>query len=106
MVAITNKPAYMMEQLINKAYTAILQTGLYETPYMEFCRMDDEHQTYAMLKEHMMQVFKLRLQVGTVDGKNTAYNAYGDDENLMGTIMESLQKSAGTRTCQRRRSIW
>ena len=61
MVAMTTKPAYTMEQLIDKAHTAILQTGLYKTPCTEFCGIDPEHQTYAMLKEHMMQAFKLRL---------------------------------------------
>ena len=53
--------------------------------------MDPEHQTYALLKEHMMQAFKLRLQMGTAGGQNTAYNAYGADDDSMGTITESLQ---------------
>ena len=91
MVAMTTKPAYTMEQLIDKAYTAILQTGLYELPCAEFCGMEPEHQTYAMLKENMMQVFELRLQMGTSGEQNTSYNAYRADDDLMGTITESLQ---------------
>ena len=54
MVAMTTKPAYTMEQLIDKAYTAILQTGLYETPCTEFRGMNAKNQTYSTLKEHMM----------------------------------------------------
>ena len=38
----------------------------------------------------MMQAFELRLQMGTVGGQNTAYNAYGNDDDSMGTITESL----------------
>ena len=40
MVAILIKPAYTMNQLINKAYMAILQTRLYETPCAEYRGMD------------------------------------------------------------------
>ena len=36
MVAITTKLAYTMYQVINKAYTAILQTGLYKIPCAEY----------------------------------------------------------------------
>ena len=55
--------------------------------------MEPENQTYNTLKEHMMQTFKLRLQMGTVGGQNTLYNtAYNTtNDNSMGTIIESLQ---------------
>ena len=33
----------------------ILQTGLYKTPCAEYKGMEPENQTYATLKEHMMQ---------------------------------------------------
>ena len=59
MVAMTAEPAYTMEQLIDEAYTVILQTGLYETLCVEFRGMDPENQTYATLKEHILQVFEL-----------------------------------------------
>ena len=90
MVAMTTKTAYTMKQLIDKAYTTILQTGLYETPCTEFRGMDPENQTYATLKEHMMQAFELQLQMGTVGAQNTAYNTYTNDNDLMGTIAELL----------------
>ena len=61
MLAIPTKPTYTMKQLIDKAYTAILQTGLYETPCAEFRGVDPKNQTYATLKEHMMQAFELCL---------------------------------------------
>ena len=77
--------------MLDKAYTAILQTGLYETLYTEFYGMDDEHQTYAMLKEYMIQAFELRLQMGTAGRQNTAYNTYGTDDDSIGTITKSLQ---------------
>ena len=50
-----------MKQLVDKAYTAILQTGQYETPYAEFKGMLPENQTYAALKEHMLEEFELCL---------------------------------------------
>ena len=53
--------------------------------------MNPKHQTYAMLKEHMVQAFELRLHMGTASRQNTAYNAYGANDDLMGTITKSLQ---------------
>ena len=61
MIAMATKPEYTIEQLVDKAYTAILQTGQYETPCAEFKGMLPENQTYATLKEHMLQAFELRL---------------------------------------------
>ena len=92
MVAMSTKPAYTMDQLINKAYMAILQIGLYETPCAEYRGMDPVYQTYATLKEPMMQAFKLRLQMGTEGGQNTVYSAAYNttDNDSMGTITESL----------------
>ena len=75
MVAMSTKPAYTMDQLIDKAYTAILQTGLYKTRCVEYKGMETENQTSATLKEHMMQAFELRLQMGTAGGQNTVFNA-------------------------------
>ena len=47
---------------------------------------------YTPLKEHMIQAFELRLQMGTAGGQNTAHNtAYNTaGNNSMGTITESL----------------
>ena len=93
MIAMSTKPAYMMEQLVDKAYTAILQTSLYETPCAEFEGMDPNNQTYATLKEHMLQVFELRLQIDTAGGQNTAYNVThpSTDDDSVGTIPKSIQ---------------
>ena len=93
MVAMSTKPAYTMNQLIDMAYTAILQTGLYKTPYVEFKGMEPANQIYATLKEHMLQTFKLRLQMGTAQGKNTAFNDMYNipDDDSIGTITESIQ---------------
>ena len=71
MVAMSTKLAYTMDQLINKAYTAILQTGLYETQCMEYKGMEPENQTYATLKEHMEQ-----MEVATPSNKET-WRQYG-----------------------------
>ena len=61
MIAMATKPEYTMEQLVDKAYTAILQKGQYETPCTEFKGMLPENQSYAALKAHMLQAFELRL---------------------------------------------
>ena len=52
--------------------------------------MYTENQTYTTLKEHMIHAFELRLHIGTVGSQTTAYNAYGNNNDLMGTITESL----------------
>ena len=52
MIIMATKPEYTMEQLVDKAYTAILQTGQYETPCTEFKGMLPENQSYPTLKEH------------------------------------------------------
>ena len=91
MIAMATKPEYTMEQLVDKAYTAILQTGQYETPCAEFKGMLPENQTYAVLKEHMLQAFELRLQMGISGqpgGFHGANNATDDDS--IGAITESL----------------
>ena len=54
MVAMSTKPAYTMDQLIDKVYTAILQIGLYKAPCAEFKGMKPANQTYTTLKEHML----------------------------------------------------
>ena len=54
MIAMFTKLAYTMEQLRDKAYTAIFQTGLYKTLCTEFKGMDPNNQTYTTLKEHMI----------------------------------------------------
>ena len=59
MVAMITNTAYTMKQLINKACTDILQTGLYETTCAEFRGMDIKNHKYTTLKEHMMQTFEL-----------------------------------------------
>ena len=93
MIAMATKPEYTMEQLVDKAYTAILQTGQYETPCAEFKGMLPENQMYSTLKEHMLQAFELRLQMG-ISGQPGGQSFHGanntmDDESI-GAITESL----------------
>ena len=45
MTMMATKPEYMMVQLVNKAYTAILQTGQYKTLCAEFKGMLPKNQT-------------------------------------------------------------
>ena len=106
MVAISTKAVYTMDQLINKAYTAMLLTGLYKTPCIEFKGMETEHQTYATLKEHMMQAFELRLQMETWGDQNTAFNSMYNtaDDNLMETIKKSIQTCNSQTTHQQQPS--
>jgi len=65
----------------------------YETPCTEFKGMLPDNQTCAALKEHMLQAFELRLQMG-ISGQpgggafHGANNAMDDD--LIGAITESL----------------
>ena len=93
MIAMATKPEYTMKQLVDKAYTAILQTGQYETPCAEFKGMLPENQTYSTLKEHMLQAFELRLQMG-ISGQPGAQSFHGAnnmmDDNSIDAITESL----------------
>ena len=59
MIAMATKPEYTMEQFVDKVYTAILQAGQYETPCAEFNGILPRNQSYAAMKEHMPQAFKL-----------------------------------------------
>ena len=64
MIAISTPLVYTMKQLVDKAYTVILQTALYKTLCAEFKGMDPNNQTYTTFKEYMLQSFELRLQMG------------------------------------------
>ena len=69
-----------------------LQTGLYETPYAEYRGMYPVNQINTTLKEHMLQAFELRLQMGTAGGQNRTHSvAYNiTDGNSIRTITKSL----------------
>ena len=95
-----------MEQLVDKAYTAILQTGLYETPCAKFKGILPKNQTYSTLKEHMLQAYELWLQMGVSScPSNSLYygthNAINDDsiERITKPLTNmQLANNATTRT--------
>ena len=93
MIAMATKPEYTMEQLIDKVYTAILQTGQYKTPCTEFKGMLPENWMYVMLKEHMLQALELHLQMG-ISGQLAGNLYFGanntKDNNSISTIVELL----------------
>eukprot|EP00957_Ditylum_brightwellii_P168816 12849283-Ditylum_brightwellii.AAC.1 len=87
------KLAYIMNRLVDKAYTAFCQMDLYKTPCIKFKGMLPKEQTYAMLKKDMLQAFKLWLQMGIsgCPAGNVYYGAHTTtkDDSVV-TITNSL----------------
>jgi hypothetical protein len=92
-VSIMSKPAFTMEQLIDKAIVAIQRTGLYETALLEWNGFAPEHKTWPELKSHFEEAYELRLTAGQ---GTSAFHGYvnnaetaADDDSIT-SIQESL----------------
>jgi hypothetical protein len=92
--SIMNKPAYTMEQLIDKAIIAIQLTRLYENALLEWQGFEPVNKTWQQLKLHFEEAYELRLAAGQ---GTSAFHGYvnnaegtGDDDDSIATIQESL----------------
>ena len=92
-IALTAKPAYTQDQMIDKGLTAIQVTGLYSTAVLEWTGFDEANMTWAEFKSHMSEAYDIRLQsgAGAVNIYHGAANATdGADDDSLGSITQSL----------------
>ena len=60
-IALRAKPAYTVEQLIDKAVTSVQLTGLYPTALLEWNGFAEENKTWPEMKSHFTEVYDLLL---------------------------------------------
>ena len=84
-----------MEQVIDKAITAITETGLYHTALLEWNGFDPANQTWPELKSHFTEAYDLLQRSGA--GTSAAHGYHqgnwvqeADDDNSVGSIRSSL----------------
>ena len=91
--AMQNKPPFTLEQMIDKAITAIQLTGLYERALLEWQDFDEANKTWAQLKLHFEEAYEVRLAsgLGTAASHGYVNNAAAEtDDDSISTIQESL----------------
>ena len=92
-LALSAKPAYTQEQMINTAIMAVQTTGLYSIAVLKWNGFDANNQIWSEFKSHFAEAYDICLQSG---GKTTniyhgAVNAYNTaDDDIMGLITQSL----------------
>ena len=83
-VALVAKPAYTMDQMVEKALIAVQLTGLYATAILEWNVVDVMNQTCTKFKMHFTEAYDLRIHLGAgtagTMGYHGANNATGADD--------------------------
>ena len=99
--ALRNKPAYTVEQMLDKAQTAIERTGLFATALLEWNGAEDAfRRSWVNFKNHFVEAYDVWLNSGggTQAGQNYqgAANATTgqDDDSIATTIVQSVQQMA------------
>eukprot|EP00804_Cyclotella_cryptica_P006044 CCRYP_000272-RA/>CCRYP_000272-RA protein AED:0.46 eAED:0.46 QI:0/-1/0/1/-1/1/1/0/109 len=87
------KPPFTLEQVMDKAISAIQRTGLYETALLEWQGFNDANKTWEQLKLHFEEAYEIRLASGqgTAATHGYVHNVKAQDEDSISTIQESLQ---------------
>ena len=88
--SIINKPAYTMEQLIDKdkAIVAIQKTKLYETALLEWEALNEINKTWNELKAHFTKAYESGTGTASFHGYVNNAEAEEDDASVV-TIQES-----------------
>ena len=83
-----------MEQMVDKAITAITETGLYQVAILEWNSFDAEHMTWPELKAHFTEVYDLPQRSGagtaTDHGYHQGNNTLDIDDDSLGSIKTSI----------------
>ena len=91
-VALVAKPAYTMDQMVDKALIAVQRTGLYATAILEWKAVDVMNQTWPEFKIHFTEAYDLRIHSGAVTAGTMGYhgvnNATGADDDSWSSINE------------------
>ena len=92
-LALSAKPAYTQDQIIDKALMAVQSTGLYLTAILEWNGFDPANQIWAEFKSHFVEACDICLQsgAGTTDIYHGVENACdATDNDSIGSIMQRL----------------
>ena len=89
------QPPFTMEQMIYKAKTAVMRTGLYPTAMLEWNNFLPANQTWPELKLHFTEAYDLRIRTGGggttgANGYHAGFNAYDDDDDSLASIQASI----------------
>ena len=81
--ALLARPAITMEQIIDKATTAIQMTGHFPTALLEWNGFDDINKTWPQLKEHFAEAYELFISTGGGTAGSHGYvNMAADDDSI------------------------
>ena len=84
-VALVAKPAYTMEQMVDKALIAVQRTGHYATAILEWNAVDVMNQTWTEFKMHFTEAYDLHIHSGAGTAGTMWYhgvnNATGADDD-------------------------
>ena len=93
-VALVAKPAYTMDQMVDKALIAVQRTGLYSTSILEWNAVDVMNQTWPEFKMHFTEAYDLRIHSGAGTTGTMGYHgvnsATGADDDSWSSINEGL----------------
>ena len=93
-IAAISKPAFTMEQMLDKALTAITETGLYHLAILEWNGFDATNQTWPEMKTHFTEAYDLLQRSGAGTAKTHGYHqgnlTQEDDDDSIGSIRSSL----------------
>ena len=92
LTAMLAKPAFTIEQMIDRALRAIQQTGLYTTAVLEWNGFDLANKTWPQFKEHFAEAYEIRCATGAGTAATHGYanNTIDDDDDSIDTIKDSL----------------
>ena len=97
-IALMSKPAYTVDQLLDKAKTKITKTGLFSRDILEWNGFDENAKTWPMFKSHFNDAYNLWISSGggtaAQHGYHGANNADGDDDSWA-TVEESFVTKIG-----------
>ena len=84
-----------MEQMIYKAKTAVMRTGLYPMAMLEWNNFLAANQTWPEFKLHFTEVYDMRIRTGGggttgTNGYHAGFNACDDDDDSLASIQASI----------------
>ena len=107
------KPAYTLDQMIDKALTSIKATGLYIHATLEWQGFLDVNQTWPEFKSHFVKAYDAWLANGVGNDVSSGYQgahaAREEDDGSISTLVEGvtsqLSRVNWPTTCQHRRRM-
>ena len=86
-IALRAKPAYTVEQLVDKAVTSVQLTGLYPTALLEWNGFAEDNKTWPEMKSHFTEAYDLLLTTGggtagAAGYHGANYTADNDDDSM------------------------